>query len=236
MYDSIVVPLDLGPADMRALAVAGVLARAGSLPVRLVVVSSPNIEHAGTRQLVAQRAEALGEAQWTVDVLESEDVAATLLEVLAERPGALPVLATHARGPVGRRVFGSVSEALVGAASSALVMVGPKVVAPPQPPLMLVVASDKDQMPEGARSAVGRWEETFGSGLAVVHTAIDAPVKALLDAVGPVPGHVLAAPTEDWPKETGAYWGSTTRSLVHEADCPVLVIPQSRQTHDAPPG
>lgn len=236
MYDSILVPLDFGAADDRVLAVAGVLARAGGLPVHLVVVASPGWDNADDKAVLDGRAGLLGDVPWTSEVRGSDDVAATLLEVLAERPGALPVLATHARGPLARRVMGSVSEALVSEAARPLLMVGPNVTAPPQPPLVLVVATDHDQIPDDARGPVQEWEQTFHSGVGVVHAAIDAPVRSVLDDVAPVPGHVLAAPTWDWPKESGAFWGSTTRALVHEADCPVLVIPQVDRADARRPG
>lgn len=136
--NQIVVPLSFAPGDATALDVAATVAREEGLAVHLVVVSSPNLDHGVDRQLVEAQAEALGTVAWTVEVLEGDDVADSLVDWLHTHPQALPVLASHARGAIGTRVLGSVSEQLLGSVHRPMIIVGPHATLPQAEPLVLL--------------------------------------------------------------------------------------------------
>ena len=76
----------------------------------------------------SKRAHAAAAGRWSVDVLHDNDVVAALAAFIADRPGALVLMATRARSAIGQRLLGSVTEGLLGRLSQPMLLVGPHVV------------------------------------------------------------------------------------------------------------
>ena len=99
--------------------------------------------------------------RWTV--LHDNDVVAALAAFIADRPDALVLMATRARGTLGQRLLGSVTEGLLGRLSQPMLLVGPHVelhelVDRPG----LLVGVDGSPTTEAALPAVAAWMRTFG--------------------------------------------------------------------------
>lgn len=161
MFTSIVVPVDLEPDGDRALPLAGALARAAGIPLELVSVSSPHMPEAPDRVELEARARTATDL-WSVTVLHDNDVVAALAEFAAGRPDALVLMATRARGALGQRLLGSVTEGLLSRLSRPVLLVGPHVELQEQADRPgLLVGVDGSPATEAALPAVASWMRTF---------------------------------------------------------------------------
>ena len=162
MYRSILLPLDLEATGDAALPVATALAVKHSLPLELVTVSSPGMSEMGDRMQLEQRARLSG-GQCTTRVLHDNDAAEAILALAENRPDALVVMASRARGPLGRAMFGSVSEEVLGRIEQPLLVVGPRVVDEDVSPTpTLVIGVGDEPVGDIVVPAVRSWQETFG--------------------------------------------------------------------------
>jgi nucleotide-binding universal stress UspA family protein len=125
MFTTIVVPLDLEPGGDRALPVAAALSAHAGVELELVTVSSPGMSEAFDQNELRLRADRTGRPA-SVHVLHDNEPAAALVTFLADRPGALVVMATRARSPLGEMVLGSVSEELLTHTGHPILLVGPR--------------------------------------------------------------------------------------------------------------
>ncbi len=127
MFTTIVVPLDLEPAGDRALPVAAALARTAGVRLELVTISSPNLNEASDIEELRRRAETYSDPAHApaTHVVHDNDPAAALVAFLADRPGALVVMGTRARSPLGEFLLGSVSEELLTHTQLPVLLVGP---------------------------------------------------------------------------------------------------------------
>ena len=162
MFTSIVVPVDLEPDGDRALPLAGALVSAADLPLELVSVSSPLMPEVSDRLELEARARAAAD-RWSVTLLHDNDVVAALDAFVGDRPGALVLMATRARGALGQRLLGSVTEGLLGRLSQPMLLVGPQVelselVGRPG----LLIGVDGGPATEAVLPAVAAWTRTFG--------------------------------------------------------------------------
>jgi len=161
MFTSIVVPVDLEPDGDRALPLAGALASAADLPLELVSVSSPHMPEVSDRLELEARARAAAD-RWSVTLLHDNDVVAALDAFVADRPGALVLMATRARSALGRRLLGSVTEGLLCRLSQPMLLVGPHVELSElvdRPGLLIGV--DGGPATEAVLPAVAAWMRTF---------------------------------------------------------------------------
>jgi nucleotide-binding universal stress UspA family protein len=172
VFTSILVPVDLEPGGDRALPLAGALATAAGLHLELVTVSSPNMPETADRLELEERARAVSD-DWSVRVLHDNDVVTALEAYLTDRPDSLTVMATRARGVLGQRVLGSVTEGLLCRLDQPTLLVGPEVELREQtatPGLLVGVHGDA----AGALvPAVAGWTQTF-----------DGPAPWLVEVVG----------------------------------------------------
>ncbi|SRR6266545_2688272 len=163
MFNSIIVPVDFEVDGDRALFVAAVLARRAALPLTFVTVSSPGIDAAADELLLDLRCARVSGARTDRVVLRSNNPAGTIVDFLDDRPGALVVMGTHARGPLGERLFGSVSESVLAGTICPVVMVGPHVATTPPPAMATLVAGlDGSATSEAVLPTVSEWVRTFG--------------------------------------------------------------------------
>jgi nucleotide-binding universal stress UspA family protein len=245
-FTSVIVPVDLEDYGDRALHAARWLAAAGALPVELVTVSSPGMVESGDRWDLAQRARSLSSSgvDCTTAVLHSDDPAGAIVEHLRERPGALLVMATHARGVVAETLFGSVSEQVLTDYSGPMVLLGPHfdpqpldtvpAVAPP-----LVAAVDEHPASEAVLDAAEWWTGTFAGA--------KPWVVEVLEPVSPGPaggvevvhaGRVrrLAAAMRDrgvpaqWEVLHGRHAASTILEFAGRMDAVVVALASERWT------
>jgi nucleotide-binding universal stress UspA family protein len=181
MFTSIVVPVDLEPDGDRALPLARALASAARIPVELVTVSSPHMPEVPDRVELEERARAAAD-QWSVTVLHDNDVVAALAGFVADRPGALVLMATRARSPLGQRLLGSVAEGLLGRLSQPMLLVGPQVELREQVGRPgLLVGVDGSPATEASLPAVATWIRTFAG-----------PAPWLVEVAGPGAEHEAA--------------------------------------------
>lgn len=165
MFTTIVVPLDLEPAGDRALPVAAALARTAGVGLELVTVSSPNLGEAGDLHELRRRAEAHSDPRHRAAtyVLHDNDPAAALVAFLADRPGALVVMGTRARSPLGELLLGSVSEELLTHTDSPVLLVGPHASVPdPTGRPTLVAGVDGSGVSEALLPTLIAWKAAFG--------------------------------------------------------------------------
>ena len=224
MFRSIVVPLDLEEQGDRALPLAGRLAAAAGVPLELVTVSSPNLPEECDRYELDERAALLPGVTAHSTVLHGDDPAEALLAWLDAHPGALPVMATHARGLLTQRLFGSVSEGLLARYRGPIVLVGPHVEVqrgPGAPAVVIVSAHD-----EAVAAAARAWTATFAppavAPVAQPRPSRAAPVTGTADELGDV---VVAIASRRWRDPDHRHLASVARSVTQASRHPVLVVP-----------
>jgi nucleotide-binding universal stress UspA family protein len=140
MTATVLVPLDGSDKDERAFPIAvnfAYLANAGLRLVRVVGVAEhppPDASVAGESERaiaerdlrdVADRLRPDVQAAVTWEVIDSDDVATTLLDRIAETTPVLVVMATRAPGAVGRAIHGSVADVIVRESAHPVILVPP---------------------------------------------------------------------------------------------------------------
>jgi nucleotide-binding universal stress UspA family protein len=164
-FTSIVVPVDLEEHGDRALQYARRIAAAARLPIELLTVSSPSMAEGCDVWELRRRATVLeeGGVPCSYRLVHSDDPATAIVEHVRERPGALLAMATHVRGALGERLFGSVSEAVLTHHAGPVLLFGPgfEAVHAETPPT-LIAAFDERQASEVVLDALEAWSVTFG--------------------------------------------------------------------------
>jgi nucleotide-binding universal stress UspA family protein len=128
-FRSLVVPIDPDRTvdGARALPTAVALARRAGLQVDIVTVAPLDADldevETSVRELMGEPPGATIEVHGLLDA----DPASAIIGFLSDRPEALLVMSTHARGLVAERVLGSVSEAVLSRAQRPVLLVGPRV-------------------------------------------------------------------------------------------------------------
>lgn len=125
MFKEIILAAEGNDNDNAALPFVAGLADQLKLPLAVLsVASDAQAVDARRKQLEAMlNQHALKDAK--IEIIEGADPAATLVEILGRRAGALCCMATHARAPAGEAVFGSVSAEVVRAGVAPVVLFGP---------------------------------------------------------------------------------------------------------------
>jgi nucleotide-binding universal stress UspA family protein len=184
MFKSIVLPLDLEESGDRPIPFIRGLASVGTLPVELLTVSSAGIEHHLDEFELERRARLLGDAACTVTVLYSNDPAEMLTSYVADRPDSLVVMATNARGPIGEKLFGSVSEALLANQVAPMLLFGPHWHArtATEAPTLIVALDDSEES-EAVLATAERWTSTFGGPTELVEFAAESASDEELERV-----------------------------------------------------
>ncbi len=125
-FSSIVVALDLGSTGDRALVVARSLAEHSGIPVELVTVSSPNVADDVDAYELRRRARDHGWPDSACTIVHDDNPARGIVDHLAQRDGALLVMAADKR-PLRTRVVGNIGEEVVRTCSAPVLLVGPSV-------------------------------------------------------------------------------------------------------------
>lgn len=162
MFRSIAVPVDASDGSDRALRVAVELAERGELPIELITVAPHDATDRLDEHEARVRTQARVVLQCTATRLYSHDPVGALVDAFDERPGALVVVGTRARGPVTELLLGSVSEAILGRTTHPLVLVGPHVADRPVGPAV-IAAVDRQRTGELLAPAVVDWARRFGA-------------------------------------------------------------------------
>ena len=124
LFSKIVVALDGSPAAERALPVVGALATTTGAPITLVTVAVHD-DHVSAAERVLRGATLQLDQASNCEVLVGLPVAKMLLGYLHPDPGAVVVMATHARTAVGDLLLGSVADEMVRRSPVPVVLVGP---------------------------------------------------------------------------------------------------------------
>jgi nucleotide-binding universal stress UspA family protein len=164
MFTSIVVAIDpLGSGD-RALPVAAALARRAGVELQIALVSGAGLDAGPDVWELGRRARGQGIDRWTPVMLNAEDPGRALTSYVAERPGALLVMATNAKTPVSQLLLGSVSEAVLAHHSSPVLLVGRHVPASwSLGDATLVAGVDSSELAEILVPAISAWTESFSA-------------------------------------------------------------------------
>ena len=104
------------------------------------------------------------EASWS----DENGAAAPLLDAVHRTQGTVVCMVTHARSGVGEIVLGSVAEDLLRKTDTPALLVGPKVVDPPDLARSVVVAVDGSPLSEAAIPLGASWAERLGAPLEIV--------------------------------------------------------------------
>jgi nucleotide-binding universal stress UspA family protein len=125
MYHAIVVPLDGSEFGERALPLAlSIASDAGATIQLLHVCAAEKQEHRDYLQALAARIEANHGLSVSFAMVGGH-VPAEIQHAVARSGGDLVVMATHARGPLGRLWFGSVAEQLIHSLGIPILLVNP---------------------------------------------------------------------------------------------------------------
>lgn len=125
MFRSILVPVDDSPEAHRATLVAASLATATGMPIRLLTIAQPPADPVAVEADLHRRASLLFPASCTATVIVDDELESALVAAVLQRPDALVVLGSRARGPVEEFLLGSVSEAVLARAGRPVLLVGP---------------------------------------------------------------------------------------------------------------
>ncbi len=215
----IVVALDGTAYAERALEAADALSAAAGLRMHLVAVRGDQADLTSTHgylNRVARRAPRVSDL-----LVEIGTDVAGHLSGLAEA-GALVVLATHARGPVGDVLFGSVADAVLRQTRRPVLLVGPEAGVPDPEFATMVVPDD---------AGVGGWRlQEHASAWAQRLRAVPWVVQVLpTEASGQMTDVLEAANVERVAKELGpmAEW-----EVLHGAEPAERIVRFARE-HDA---
>jgi nucleotide-binding universal stress UspA family protein len=236
MFSSVVVPLDLEPHGDRALPIASRLAATAGIPLELVTVSSPAVTEEVDRFELERRGRA-ADAPWTATILHDNDPAAAIVGFVAQRSGALVVMATRARSAIGELVLGSVSEGLLGHADGPFLLIGPNASPEVSPDGLTPVAGSEDGMtPDAVGSALAAWSSSFDGPpprLADLGHGGRA-ATALMELADRVDNAMIVVASARWTDPDRTHLRSVARRLAHHAHHPVLVVPAERVPASAP--
>jgi nucleotide-binding universal stress UspA family protein len=251
MTKTILLPLDGTAASERAVPFAHMLAR--QLPAKIVLLRAvllgpegdenepASVEYQEARLELMQTAARLKqggvEVEWTV--VDDEPGWAIML---ASRHHAADIvlMATHARGPMGRSMLGSVADRVLRQGPAPVLLV-PPLTAFNWPPgnqgLRVVVPLDGSPLAERALDPAARLAESAGGELIVVH-AIEPPYYAFVEqGLIPTldPGELAALPIESLKtiaqRFTDRGISTSTESRFGRPADVVLAVARERQAH-----
>jgi nucleotide-binding universal stress UspA family protein len=189
LFSSIVVPLDMDVLGDRALPLAHSLAQLGHVPIELVTVTSPRMAGLNEAWEIDRRVKEYGIGPHSVHVIDDDDTGRAITAHLSTRDDPLLVMASTTKGPIGERLFGSVSEFVLAHARRPVLIVGPYVDphfagAPPT----LVACVDGSTNAEVAVPVIAAWQQTFGGEAVIVVEVVSYASVAV--------GTLEAAPVE----------------------------------------
>jgi nucleotide-binding universal stress UspA family protein len=180
MYDTIVVPVDLSPASLHAVDAAVRFARAWTVPIELVTVSSPGIDPATTEAELRRITAEVDAPLRPLVTLASNDVPGALTAHLHTLTRPLLCMATHGRTALGTAVLGSTAHAILEAVDVPVVLVGPRCVAPGEV-AEIVVAVEPGTDPARQIAEAVRWAKATNARLHLL--AVERAGDARADAV-----------------------------------------------------
>jgi nucleotide-binding universal stress UspA family protein len=120
-----IVSLDGLDDSVRALEIAASFAARLDIPVSAAIVSSPRLDAISDVEWMDRVCERLDVELAQSVVISDNDVVDALLRFTGERDGALLCMASHARGPLGQWMLGSVSSAVLRKSPRPVMLVGP---------------------------------------------------------------------------------------------------------------
>jgi nucleotide-binding universal stress UspA family protein len=180
LFSSIVVPLDMGALGDRALPFAHSLAQLGQLPIELLTVTSPRMVGPHEVSEIDRRVKEYGIGPHSVHVLHDDDTGRAITAHLSTRDDPLLVMASTTKGPIGERLFGSVSEYVLAHARRPILIVGPYFDLPSAgTPPTLVACVDGSTNGEAAVKVIATWQQTFGGEAVVVVEVVSYAAVAI---------------------------------------------------------
>ncbi len=196
MFSSIVVPLDRSRRAEEALRPAASLATRWGVPVDLVTVSlpvdDPNDDEQYLKEVAARVEAPVAEQR----VLQARSAAPALLELIDNKPDALPCLTSHGRSGVGQLVLGSVSEALVRDLHRPVLLIGPNAGGPVAGE-RVVACLDGSPLAERILEPAARWARELSATLWIVQVLTTMPLAIDNDLLESGYAHRVASGLED---------------------------------------
>ena len=129
MFESVIVPIDGSPRDVRALAVAEAVASQAGTKIDLFKVVLPAQVYEAKRE-IDEVADRLTVAVGRREVITPGDVAEVLAGEQLEHPRSLVCMATHARTGASEILLGGIAGEVLRRATRPVLLVGPHVVPP----------------------------------------------------------------------------------------------------------
>ena len=253
MFESIIVPLDPWRASTRALGPATMIATAAGCPIVLMTaVPGPD----GDVHWLDVIGDRLSVPRSRRIVVHGTDAATAILDQQTARAGSLVCMATNAHTGLGEIVLGSVASAVIRGTHQPLVLVGPLAHDPRGLDAILVCLDGSELAEAAARTAgvwamllhaqlhlvrASGTDGDEGVDLAVcaeqlrstlgIHSIwevlpAERPAAALVDHARSLPASLIAMTTHGSTGALGRLMGSTAMRVVHDAPCPVLVVPR----------
>jgi nucleotide-binding universal stress UspA family protein len=239
----IVVPVDPFWPSKIAVSVAAVLGRQAGLGVD--IVTAPPYWHPTADLASCVDQVRAADAPWVgSEVLgATSDPAAAIVDHVRRHRAPMVCMATRQRGPLGEVVLGSVSAGVVRCSPVPVLLVGPQVERfGPQVERIIACLDGSETaaraLPVAARLATQLSAElvpfrvaasdeagTFTAPVRVEVVYDESPARALAHHGGDRGDTIIAMATRDRGAIRRLVLGSVSRAVVHQAACPVLVVP-----------
>ena len=185
-----IVPLDGSDFSLRAIPVARRFATAFAAELHACTTPQALDERSGStmpawlKSVVADTTD----PRFTASVVDGDDPARGVAELVAATPGSAVCMATHARGPIGSTVLGHVARRVLLEVAAPVLLVGRHCADSPPVHGPLLVAHDGSVAADAVLPAARAWAHAAGLPLVLVHAhhPLDVPTaEHPLDAVGP---------------------------------------------------
>ena len=224
MPRTLLVPLDGTEAAERALPIA---ARFGErLEAGIVLVVAQPDGDSPLAWLDAAQAK-IGVSGVRTEVVRSLSVADGLRAVGDDADDPAICMATHAHGPLGQVVFGSVAEEVVRSLDMPAVLVGPGCTATPRLDGPLVVCLDGSEASAAIVPVARDWARALSTGIVLVHVFHPLDVATAVapeQVVGPVAAQLEGDVDVDVRVVRGRSPALTIAGLAEEVDAALVVL------------
>jgi nucleotide-binding universal stress UspA family protein len=231
-FCTIVVAIDLRRDAGDAERVGAALARAADLPTEFVAEGSTDTTDGADWEDLRRRIALVGLDLSPRYLLGSDQPGLAIVEHVANREGALLVMATTTWGSSGPYRLDATVEEVLGHVLAPVLIIGPNAAPSPTGMATPVVVVDGSDIAESAMPVVGAWVRTFPGGVARVVEVLPAAHIPADDVLGHVHRYMNGLAAHGVAASTGVLRGGEPASALvgyaNEIDGAVLVVSSPR--------
>lgn len=222
-----IVPLDGTDFSLRAVPIVRRYAEAFDADV--IACTTPQTLDASERATVpAWLASLVAEAtnrRFRASVVDGDDPALAVAELLVATPDSAVCMTTHARGPIGTAALGNVAQEVLRRVAAPALLVGRHCADDPPEHGPMVVAHDGSPSADAVLASARRWARACGFPIVLVHVyhPLDVPsanhpldaVRSALEYLGPDTTVEVVA---------SSFPAGVIRDLAHELDASAIAL------------